>query len=56
VLGANTTIATLSLAGCPVKDDGAVALAEALKTNIGLFRLDLCGCQVRVCMCLCVCV
>lgn len=47
VLGASSSLYSLALADCPVRDDGAVALAEALKSNIGLFKLDLSGTQVR---------
>jgi hypothetical protein len=46
VLQSNQTISSLSLARCPVRDDGARALAEALKANIALYRLDLSHCQV----------
>lgn len=46
VLASNHSLYSLSLAGCPVRDEGAMALAEALKTNIALYRLDLSRCQV----------
>jgi hypothetical protein len=46
VLASNHSIYTLSLAGCPLRDEGAMALAEALKTNISLYKLDLSNCLV----------
>lgn len=46
VLSTNHSIYSLRLAGCPVRDEGAAALAEALKKNISLYKLDLSNCQV----------
>ena len=46
VLAGNHSIYNLSLAGCPLRDEGAMALAEALKTNISLYKLDLSNCLV----------
>lgn len=46
LLSTNQSIYSLSLARCPVRDEGAMALAEAVKTNIALFQLDLSNCQV----------
>jgi hypothetical protein len=45
-MASNHSIYTLSLAGCPLRDEGAMALAEALKTNISLYKLDLSNCLV----------
>jgi hypothetical protein len=49
VLASNHSIYSLRLAGCPVRDEGAAALAEALKKNISLYKLDLSNSQVGVC-------
>lgn len=46
MLASNHSIYTLSLAGCPLRDEGAMALAEALKSNISLYKLDLSNCLV----------
>ena len=46
MLAGNHSIYELSLAGCPLRDEGAMALAEALKSNISLYRLDLSNCLV----------
>jgi hypothetical protein len=52
VLASNHSIYSLRLAGCPVRDEGAAALAEALKKNISLYKLDLSNCQVCICDCM----
>jgi len=51
MLGDNSTVYSLSLSGCPVRDEGAIAIAEALKSNIGLFKLDLSNTQVGQILC-----
>jgi Ran GTPase-activating protein (RanGAP) involved in mRNA processing and transport len=47
VLSSDHSMYQLSLAGCPLRDEGAMALAEALKTNISLYKLDITNCLVR---------
>ena len=46
VLAHNQSIHYLNLARNPLKDEGAMAVAEALRTNIHLFKLDLSGCAL----------
>lgn len=48
MLATNQSIYQLSLAGCPLRDEGAMVLAEALKSNITLYKLDLSNCLVRI--------